>query len=84
MYGTSLGDDGAELRPLEPWHAEEFLAHLDRGREFVGRHIAFGTKATDVDSAREHGAALPTGDRTGAAAHLTAGPHRRASARAAG
>lgn len=31
MYAISLGDDGAELRPLEPWHAEEFLAHLDRG-----------------------------------------------------
>ena len=35
MYAISLGDDGAELRPLEPWHAEEFLAHLDRGREFI-------------------------------------------------
>ena len=34
MYAISLGDDGAELRPLEPWHAEEFLAHLDRGRDF--------------------------------------------------
>ncbi|MER6090280.1 GNAT family N-acetyltransferase [Streptomyces bluensis] len=53
MYAISLGDDGAELRPLEPWHAEEFLAHLDRGREFIGQHIPFGAKATDVDSARE-------------------------------
>jgi RimJ/RimL family protein N-acetyltransferase len=53
MYATSLGDDGAELRPLEPWHAEEFLAHLDRGREFIGQHIPFGTRETDVDSARE-------------------------------
>ncbi|MDQ0789377.1 ribosomal-protein-serine acetyltransferase [Streptomyces sp. B3I7] len=52
MYATSLGDDGAELRPLEPWHAEEFLAHLDRGREFIGQHIPFGTRETDVDSAR--------------------------------
>ena len=52
MYAISLGDDGAELRPLEPWHAEEFLAHLDRGREFVQTHIPFGSKATDVDSAR--------------------------------
>ncbi|MFJ3338589.1 GNAT family N-acetyltransferase [Streptomyces sp. NPDC086766] len=52
MYATSLGDDGAELRPLEPWHAEEFLAHLDRGRDFITRHIPFGANATDVDSAR--------------------------------
>lgn len=52
MYAISLGDDGAELRPLEPWHAEEFLAHLDRGREFITQHIPFGSGATDVDSAR--------------------------------
>ncbi|WP_217234744.1 GNAT family N-acetyltransferase [Streptomyces sp. AC555_RSS877] len=53
MYAISLGDDGAELRPLEPWHAEEFLAHLNRGREFIGQFISFGSQATDVDSARE-------------------------------
>ncbi|GCB45828.1 GNAT family N-acetyltransferase [Streptomyces sp. NL15-2K] len=53
MYGISLGDDGAELRPLEPWHAEEFLAHLDRGREFINRFIPFGEKATDLASARD-------------------------------
>jgi ribosomal-protein-serine acetyltransferase len=53
MYAISLGDDGAALRPLEPWHAEEFLAHLDRGREFIGQFIPFGSQATDVTSARE-------------------------------
>ncbi|WP_225099448.1 GNAT family N-acetyltransferase [Streptomyces sp. CoH27] len=52
MYAISLGDDGAELRPLEVWHAEEFLAHLDRGREFIGQFIPFGSQATDVDSAK--------------------------------
>ncbi|MEW1645490.1 GNAT family protein [Streptomyces sp. NPDC091219] len=52
MYAIPLGDDGAELRPLEPWHATEFLAHLDRGREFIGQFITFGSKATDADSAR--------------------------------
>ncbi|MFD7712357.1 GNAT family N-acetyltransferase [Streptomyces sp. NPDC059785] len=52
MYAISLGDDGAQLRPLEPWHAEEFLAHLDRGRGFVQRHIAFGGDVTDVAGAR--------------------------------
>jgi RimJ/RimL family protein N-acetyltransferase len=53
MYAISLGDDGARLRPLEPWHAEEFLAHLDRGREFIGRFVPFGSKVTDLASARE-------------------------------
>ncbi|MGV9593988.1 GNAT family N-acetyltransferase [Streptomyces tendae] len=53
MYAIPLGDDGAELRPLETWHAEEFLAHLDRGRDFITEHIPFGAKSTDVDSARE-------------------------------
>ncbi|AZQ37577.1 N-acetyltransferase [Streptomyces cyaneochromogenes] len=53
MYAISLGDDGAELRPLEPWHAEEFFAHLERGREFINQYVPFGSKAVDVDSARE-------------------------------
>ncbi|MFC4502032.1 MULTISPECIES: GNAT family N-acetyltransferase [Streptomyces] len=53
MYAISLGDDGAELRPLEPWHAEEFLAHLERGREFVNEFIPFGAKAVDPPTARE-------------------------------
>ncbi|MCQ9129324.1 MULTISPECIES: GNAT family protein [Streptomyces] len=53
MYATSLGDDGAELRPLEPWHAEEFLAHLERGREFINRYVPFGSKAVDEAGARE-------------------------------
>ncbi|UUU30717.1 GNAT family N-acetyltransferase [Streptomyces sp. CA-210063] len=52
MYAISLGDDGAELRPLEPWHAEEFLAHLERGRDFINQYVPFGQTATDVVSAR--------------------------------
>ncbi|GAB2932470.1 GNAT family N-acetyltransferase [Streptomyces heilongjiangensis] len=52
MYAISLGDDGAELRPLDPWHAEEYLAHLERGREFINQYIPFGSTATDVSSAR--------------------------------
>ncbi|AVV40352.1 GNAT family protein [Streptomyces sp. ID05-04B] len=51
MYAISLGD-GAELRPLEPWHAEEFLTHLQRGRDFINRYAPFGTKAVDVATAR--------------------------------
>ncbi|MEU6532661.1 GNAT family protein [Streptomyces sp. NPDC046928] len=53
MYAISLGDDGAELRPLEPWHADAFLAHLERGREFIGRFIPFGSAVTDPASARD-------------------------------
>ncbi|WP_432085390.1 MULTISPECIES: GNAT family N-acetyltransferase [unclassified Streptomyces] len=52
MFAISLGDDGAELRPLEPWRAEEFLAHMDRGREYVGQHIGLPDVVTDLDSAR--------------------------------
>lgn len=52
MFATSLGDDGAELRPLEPWRAEEFLTHMDRGREFVGQHIALPDVVTNLESSR--------------------------------
>lgn len=52
MFAISLGDDGAELRPLEPWQAEEYLAHLDRGREYIGRYVALPTVCTDLPSAR--------------------------------
>ncbi|WP_434439509.1 GNAT family N-acetyltransferase [Lentzea sp. E54] len=52
MFVKSLGTDGAELRPLEPWHAEEFFAHMERGREFIGRHIGFADAAKDLESAR--------------------------------
>ncbi|MEV6104249.1 GNAT family protein [Streptomyces sp. NPDC051940] len=51
MFAHSLGD-GAELRLLEPWWAEEFLAHMDRGREFIGEHMELPDLATDLDSAR--------------------------------
>ncbi|MFJ8662659.1 GNAT family N-acetyltransferase [Streptomyces sp. NPDC093795] len=52
MFAIPLGDDGAELRPLEPWQAEEFLTHMDRGRDFIGQHIVLPDYATDLDSAR--------------------------------
>ncbi|MGW6446487.1 GNAT family N-acetyltransferase [Lentzea sp. NPDC055074] len=53
MFVKSLGTDGAELRPLDPWQAEEFFAHVERGREFIGQHIGFADKAKDLESARE-------------------------------
>lgn len=52
MYAISLGEDGAELCPLEPWHAEEFLAHIDRGREYIGQHIGMPDLITDLASSR--------------------------------
>ncbi|WP_327354125.1 GNAT family N-acetyltransferase [Streptomyces sp. NBC_01304] len=52
MFAISLGD-GAELRPLEPWQAEEFLAHMDRGREFIGQYVGLPDVTADLDSARK-------------------------------
>ncbi|MFJ4619438.1 GNAT family N-acetyltransferase [Streptomyces sp. NPDC088812] len=52
MYATSLGDDGAELRPLEVWHAGELLANIDRGRDFIGRHVGLPDAIRDLDGAR--------------------------------
>jgi ribosomal-protein-serine acetyltransferase len=51
VYAVDLGD-GARLRPLEPWHAAELAAHMDRGRAFVGRFIGLPDVVTDTDSAR--------------------------------
>jgi RimJ/RimL family protein N-acetyltransferase len=51
LFEKAIGDD-AVLRPLETWYAEEFLAHLDRGREYIGEHIGFADLATDLPSSR--------------------------------
>lgn len=51
LYATPLDNDGAEMRRLEPWRAEEFLAHTDRGREFIGQHYALPDVVTDLDRA---------------------------------
>jgi ribosomal-protein-serine acetyltransferase len=52
VFAMSLGDDGAQLRPLEPWQAEEFLAHMDRGRQFIGQYIGFADAVTDLATSR--------------------------------
>lgn len=54
MFAISLGDDGAELRPLEPWQAEEFLTHMDRGREFIGQYVGLPDVVTDLESSRAY------------------------------
>ncbi|MEU9181555.1 GNAT family protein [Streptomyces sp. NPDC048550] len=50
MFTLSLGDH-ARLRPLEPWQAPEFLAHIDRARASVDPWIPWATFSTDLDSA---------------------------------
>ncbi|ACZ90420.1 GNAT family N-acetyltransferase [Streptosporangium roseum] len=42
----------AELRPLEPWLAEEFLANLDRAREHISPWVSSTFVATDLAEAR--------------------------------
>ncbi|MFE3325500.1 GNAT family N-acetyltransferase [Streptomyces sp. NPDC059176] len=51
MFAIPLGE-GAELRPIEPWQAEEFLDHIERAREYAGPWVPFTARATDVASAR--------------------------------
>ena len=55
MFAPPLADD-AELRPLEPWHAEEFLANLDRCREHISPWVGASFVATDAGR-RPHGPA---------------------------
>ncbi|MEZ0069325.1 ribosomal-protein-serine acetyltransferase [Streptacidiphilus sp. MAP12-20] len=53
MYVVPLSTaPAAELRPLEPWHAEEFLAHIDRARPNTDPWIAWASYSTDLESAR--------------------------------
>lgn len=51
MFAVALGD-GAELRPLEPWQAEEFLAHGERARPDIVDWIPWAARVRDVESAR--------------------------------
>ncbi|MEU1121740.1 MULTISPECIES: GNAT family protein [unclassified Streptomyces] len=53
MFTLPLDDgDHALLRPLEPWQAPEFLAHIDRARATVDPWIPWATFSTDLASAR--------------------------------
>ena len=51
MFALPL-TDSAVLRPLEPWHAEEFLYHLDRAREHIAPWVSPAFVARDVGAAR--------------------------------
>ena len=53
MYAIQLVEGAdAQLRPLEPWQAEEFLAHMDRARPNTDPWIPWASRSTDLDSAR--------------------------------
>jgi ribosomal-protein-serine acetyltransferase len=51
MYAIPLAE-GAELRPLEPWQAAQFLAHIDRARPNTDPWIPWAALSTDLESAR--------------------------------
>ncbi|PSK66002.1 putative ribosomal N-acetyltransferase YdaF [Micromonospora sp. MH33] len=51
MFALPL-TDSAVLRPLEPWHAEEFLHHLDRARGHILPWVSPAFVARDLDGAR--------------------------------
>ncbi|MCL7457662.1 GNAT family protein [Micromonospora echinofusca] len=51
MFALPLTED-AELRPLEPWRAGEFLAHLDRARAHIAPWVSPSFVVGDLDSAR--------------------------------
>jgi RimJ/RimL family protein N-acetyltransferase len=52
MLTLSLGD-GAELRALEPWQADELAAHIDVVREHLRPWIPFASRVVDAASARD-------------------------------
>jgi RimJ/RimL family protein N-acetyltransferase len=52
VLALPLGD-GAELRALEPWQAEQFAAHIDRIRAHLAPWVPMAEVVVDVESARK-------------------------------
>lgn len=52
LFATPLGDDGAQLRPLEPWNAEELFDHIERCRAYVGRFTPLAQAIPDLAASR--------------------------------
>ena len=52
MFSHPLGD-GAGLRPLEPWQANEFAGYIERNRAHLAPWLPWATSITDADGARE-------------------------------
>ncbi len=44
---------GVVFRPLEPWQAPEFSAHVDRAREHIRPWVSFASRIVDEAGARE-------------------------------
>jgi len=51
MFAVQLTDE-AELRPLEPWQAGEFLVHVDKARETIAPYVPWAEVVTDEERAR--------------------------------
>ncbi|MBX6358413.1 MAG: GNAT family N-acetyltransferase [Micromonosporaceae bacterium] len=51
MFAHPLAE-GAELRPLEPWQAAEFAAHVERSRAHLAPWLPWATTVADEQSAR--------------------------------
>jgi RimJ/RimL family protein N-acetyltransferase len=45
--------DGAELRALEPWQADEFAGYVARNRAHLAPWLPWATSITDADGARQ-------------------------------
>lgn len=50
MLSAQLTDE-AELRPLEPWQAEEFAAHVAAAREYLEKWLPWGATAGEPEEA---------------------------------
>ncbi|WP_132284284.1 GNAT family N-acetyltransferase [Kribbella sp. VKM Ac-2568] len=51
MFASKITEN-AELRPLEPWQAAEFLAHVDKARANIEPYIPWGEVVVDEEKAR--------------------------------
>jgi ribosomal-protein-serine acetyltransferase len=51
MFAVEIAE-GAELRPLEPWQAGEFLAHVEKARPHIAAYIPWSEVVDDEEKAR--------------------------------
>ncbi|ADB35517.1 GCN5-related N-acetyltransferase [Kribbella flavida DSM 17836] len=52
MFAATIADN-AELRPLEPWQAAEFQAHVDKARTNLSPYLPWAVTVVDDRTARE-------------------------------
>ncbi|HET6211539.1 MAG TPA: GNAT family protein [Micromonosporaceae bacterium] len=52
MFSVPLAE-GAQLRPLEPWQAAEFLANVEHSRPHIAPWVPLAGRVVDLDSARK-------------------------------